>query len=332
MNKRCEACELRPFAVREPCDSPETPYLVCSECHVRLLARSLRPLEWFNLAKRYGWSQYLLHDDFYDQDGVAWQPEHEVESADSFPMPALGAIAGSSASLLDYSITRWRFDEELRELWKGRPVVEALAVLGKRFDESKNPAVLSTVLEAAAVSLGSAGSGLVRQAWSEYPNGVPFWPLVQASSGCLPFGEAFERAEFALKVMNPKDMRENMSALAHFNSPRTISWVEANACEPTTEDWGYLVAASQFSWAKAEEWLIAGRPLSLIAIDALRAIAEPRTSFLSALKPTLIDPPDELTFWRTLRRYAAADPVPRVRQRVEALLKHSAALVTAPAG
>src|SRR5258707_12116757 len=38
------------------------------------------PLEWFNLAAKHGWRKYLLHDDFYDQDGTADVPKIESYS------------------------------------------------------------------------------------------------------------------------------------------------------------------------------------------------------------------------------------------------------------
>lgn len=40
---------------------------------LRLLAHDLRPNEWKALVEKYG-MQYMLHDDFYDEDGTAWQP------------------------------------------------------------------------------------------------------------------------------------------------------------------------------------------------------------------------------------------------------------------
>ena len=111
-----------------------------------------------------------------------------------------------------------------------------------------------------------------------------------------------------------------------------LSWIEANACEPTTEAWGCLSAASAYSWDTAKAWIRAGRPLNLIAIDALLAIADPRTPFLRALQPSLGAPSDEGEMRWVLETAIAADPVPRVKQRVGSLLSKLPALAPRPRG
>lgn len=41
---------------------------------MRLLAHNLHPAEYKALAKKYGADKYMIHDDFYDEDGNAIQP------------------------------------------------------------------------------------------------------------------------------------------------------------------------------------------------------------------------------------------------------------------
>lgn len=325
MTSLCQACESRSVVVVEPADDADAPYLVCEACHGRLMGRSLRPLEWFNLAKRHGWAQFLLHDDFYDEDGTATQAEKDVEQSELFPAPTLAVVRDTAESLLDYSITRWHFDAELGEVWRQLPQDEVLRALTFRFDASRNPSIRSVVLQVAG-HLGPFAKSLVRCAWAEYPDGIVFWPLIQATAACLPFEEGFALAETALAAMPDRTRRECFSALAHFRSPRALQWIEMNAAEPTVEAWGRLAAASSFSWPKAEEWLLAGRPLSLIAIDALLAIAEPQTPFLRDHRPRLSAPAGELDIRKVLEVVAVADPVPRVEQRVKALLARLPAL------
>lgn len=319
MSPLCQACERRPSSVVEPVDDPAEPYFVCEECHGRLLSRSLRPLEWFNLAKRHSWSRFLLHDDFYDNDGTASQPEEEVAAPVSLLTPSLDEASGSAESLLDYTITRWRIEDELVEKWKSLPVDEVLTVLHGRFAGTRNASVRSAVLEVGSL-VGTAAAELVQQAWKVYPDRVPYWSLVQATAACLPIEAGFARAERALAEMPEKSRRENFSALAHFKSQQALSWIEKNSFEPTTEAWGRLAAASSFTWDKATEWMSSGRPLNLIAVDALLAIADPRTPFLRALRPSLGAPPDEREMQQVLEAAAAADPVPRVKQRIASLL------------
>ena len=117
MPQRCEACEHDPAEIVEPCDDPQEPYHLCAPCHRRLHARALRPIEWYNLAKRHGWYQFLLHDDFYDEDGTADQPTEDVERPSEFPAPTLDVVAGDPSLLLDFSITRWHFTRDLAAAW-----------------------------------------------------------------------------------------------------------------------------------------------------------------------------------------------------------------------
>ena len=48
-------------------------YTLAPRAMLRLLAHDLRPDEWTVLIDKYG-DQYMLHDDFYTEDGEAWQP------------------------------------------------------------------------------------------------------------------------------------------------------------------------------------------------------------------------------------------------------------------
>ena len=149
---------------------------------------------------------------------------------------------------------------------------------------------------------------------------------MQASAACLPFEEGFALAEAALAAMPDRVRRESFSALAHFRSPRALEWIESNAAEPMVEAWGYLAAASGFSWPKATQWFEAGRPLSLIAIDALLEIAEPRTPVLRHHRPSIGAPASPSDIRRVLEAAASADPVPRVKQRIDSLLTKLPAL------
>jgi len=112
MSELCEACERASAETVESCDDPNEPYHLCTACFKLLHARALRPAEWYNLAKRHGWYQFLLHDDFYDDDGTAIQPQVAVERPRDFPAPSLAAVAHASGQLLDYSITRWHFTSD----------------------------------------------------------------------------------------------------------------------------------------------------------------------------------------------------------------------------
>lgn len=88
----CQACKIKQTEVIEKCDDENQPYELCKECHSRLLNYALRPIEWYNLASIHTYNKFLLHDDFYDDDGTATQPEEEIKNAEDYKAPLLTEI------------------------------------------------------------------------------------------------------------------------------------------------------------------------------------------------------------------------------------------------
>jgi hypothetical protein len=320
MHQPCEACGRAEGRVVEPCDDARDPYRVCDACHRRLHARSLRPLEWFNLAKRHGWHQFLLHDDFYDEDGTATQPETRVNGARGFPAPTLAVVRQDCERLLDYSLTRWHLDPEVVAAWAEHDRRAVLPTLAGRFAGTAKDEIRARVLSICASAVREIGADFVRRAWEEYPGAVALIPLAEASAACLPHDEGFARVTTALAGFDGHEKRDRMFALSYFRSPDALAWIEQNVFEPIMETWGYLAAASHLDWLLVESWLAGGRPLSLVAIDALLAILRPRTPFLRQIEPTLAARPTLSRLREVMLQYRDRDPVPRVQQRIDVLL------------
>lgn len=53
-------------------------YILAPRRMIRLLAHNLRAYEWQALAAKYGANQFMLHDDFYTEEGNPWQPTVNV--------------------------------------------------------------------------------------------------------------------------------------------------------------------------------------------------------------------------------------------------------------
>src|SRR4051794_31274754 len=100
--ERCHACLSAPVqrVVKDDAVDGEPGYRVCRACGQRLPATSLRPLEWYNLAARYGPRRGLLHDDLYLEDGTAEQPTAAVADAHLFPAPTLDDVRGDAGRLV----------------------------------------------------------------------------------------------------------------------------------------------------------------------------------------------------------------------------------------
>jgi len=327
MTQSCQACEMTPATVIEPCDDEEHSFLACSSCYERLQARALRPIEWYNLAKRHGTWQYLLHDDFYDEDGNAEQPEIDVPvSGSGDSAPKLSKVRSDTEQLLDFTITQWFIREELSQAWNRLPKELILKSLINRFERNTNIGIRAITLEIAAIALKDIGATFVRNAWLTYPTGTEFWSLAQSSASCLPKEEGFSRVKKALADLQPKERMACMGALSYFQSAETLAWIEENISDPHTEAWGRLAANSEFDWTRATQWLQSGRPLSLVSIDALCTIAMPNTALSKSLKPTLLRPPTTNDFIKYLTDYAKKDSAHRVTQRIEVLIQMASSL------
>lgn len=236
MSQICEACEDSASDTVEPCDDEAAPYYLCSACHARLHARALRPVEWYNLAKRHGWWQFLLHDDFYDEDGTASQPECELDSPDLHPSPTLDDVSGNPEALLDFTITRWHFVEPIANAWRKHSAADVLQAVTRRFADTQNAGIKSAILDVVS-TLGNHGEEFVRYAWGDYPETVDLPSIAKAAACCMPYREAFDRVVQALSQREDSEKRDLMLSLSYFHSQETLDWIEANIFSPITEAW-----------------------------------------------------------------------------------------------
>lgn len=200
MTNTCEACELVLANVEEPCDGGQ-PYRVCDQCHSRLTARALRPREWFNLAKTHGPGQFLLHDDFYGEDGTAYQPETNVKNADQFPIPALSEVQHDLELLLDFTITRWGLQPEVKTAWQTFDKSAVLQTLERRYAATNSIDVQSTILQVASFALMMEGQQFVTAAWADFREPRQLFSLATATNACIPLAEGFPLVASALSSL-----------------------------------------------------------------------------------------------------------------------------------
>lgn len=75
--KLCEACDKNKemWHLQDVYGEGTPPYKVCANCLTPLTAYSLSPKQFKNLLKNgHTVSEFLLHEDFYDDEGKALQP------------------------------------------------------------------------------------------------------------------------------------------------------------------------------------------------------------------------------------------------------------------
>ena len=262
----CESCKKRPVEVLEQTDDGF--YRLCVQCHNRLINYALRPLEFFNLAAIHGHS-YYLDDDIYDYEtGKATQPKIEVTEIEKYPFPDLEFIKDDIQNVVDFACVQYFTSNEVILLLHNFNKQSVLSYLNFKVDY--NRAINYKAYEIAAKVLGLYAADWIRHQWNNRKENE-LLIFAEAIAKCLPNEEAFENITTEIDKSSERLFTENSSALIHFHSPKTLQWIEQNKGRivNVSSSWGLLAASSQFDWKTAEEWLIKGRPLSLIALDAL---------------------------------------------------------------
>lgn len=324
----CEACRQKRALEIVADDDADEPYRVCGACSHRLRHLALRPLEWFNLTAKHGWHKFLLHDDFYDQDGTASQPEIEVHSIDGMLAPTLPEASGSLNRLIDYCIARWSLDTPEFDRFR-KFAVEAILQELQRRAATGNQHVLGVVLKLCANVLEHSAAAWVRALYLRACDEDRLFSWAEAAARCLPQPEGLRLTFDALDAHSGPELRQRMDALSFFRSPAVLDWIEMHAPSTNvTGDWGRIAALSDLPWSRVDDWLARGRPLSLVGLDALTEFipSAGQAPLVKKLKPKLKGCPDRLVMTRALQAYMTADTAPRAHSRCNYLLDWIAAL------
>lgn len=320
----CQACRRAPAVEDVPDDDPLEPYRLCRKCANRLKYRALRPIEWFNLAALHGWSKFLLNDDFYDQDGQACQPDVDTYVTGEESAPTLKMCARSLERLIDFCVTRWCLGQEEFEAFRSFPTSTVLAAIEDRADAG-NRQVWETMVQLCANVVGSPAAPWVRAQFNRACRGGSLFIWAAAAAKCLPPAEGLQKTIDALQAFHGRDLERQMSALAWFRAPTVLDWIETHLPrQDVTASWGQLASLSDLHWSRVHSWLASGRPLSLVALDALASYI-PRQSqarILTMLNPKLKGCGDRSTIGYALRAYEAEDSAPRVAAKCSFVIQH----------
>lgn len=304
----CEDCQKNEMNILETSDEQKQPYELCHQCHERLLTYSLRPIEWYNLSVLHSPKQFLLHDDFYGEDGQAFQLEEE-------------AVRRDLVSLLDFSITRWFLEDDVIDALKQHDQQRILDAVQSRFDQTHHVEVKSRMLEITADVLGTSAAGWVRELLDQADKEF-LYPLSWAAASSLPVDEGLQRTLDKLKSVSEKELPlEAFICLHRFRSNKILDWMESN-CTHFHDQWGSLAAVSYPTWERMKSWLNKGRPFSLIALDTMANCAkENRPTLVEQCSPKILGTyKNEVE--NVLNDYHQKDRVPRVKMKVSKILEN----------
>ena len=301
-------------------DAGNRPFKLCVSCAHRLEQFALRPLEWYRLAALHGPLSYYLHDDFYDQEGNADANEIPIVDAQLFQAPKLEQVSADIPALLDYCLTRWNLEGAAVEALRAHRQNALLEAIIELAEERNTTWTEGRCYQIAAQVLGPVARAWIDTRWQQGTHGETMFAFFEAAAACLSHEEAVPKALKVVEQLDRSHLSFSAQALAPFQSSAVLAWIEKNVSSPVSESWGRLAAVSKFSWSIAARWLEAGRPTSLVALDALsHAVGAVPELQRAAGVQELSDSPAPETMLRSLREYAARDPAPRVTRAVDGI-------------
>ena len=334
--QKCESCNIQQIEVEQPksegleggiWDTGEVkakPYKLCFECRNRLKNYALRPLELFNLVAIHGHT-YYLHDDFYDYDaGEAIQPEMDIVDSEHFPFPKFEDVKNNLSNLIDYSFVQYFTEAIVIEHLQKFDKIDVLNIIDEKV--KYNNSISYKAYEIVSDVVGKVARDWASEQWENREEDASFIDFAELISNCFEFEEAFELIKNEVEKSDNKSFNKNVNAFLYLKSEKTLDWLETNAerIMNVSSDFGQLAASSQFSWQRCDKWLSAGRPLSLIALDALYLCTTKNymgeSIWLQKLKPTLIENVKPEIISNRLHDYLKIDSVPRTKNAVSAIM------------
>ena len=327
VNENCECCGLNKVHISEPSSEPGYFFKLCNSCFSSLTNHALRPREFFNLATIHSIDNPYLDDDFYDwETGKALQPSKKITNANKFPFPFMDALKDDYKNLIDLACIQFEIDSEIVTLLKKIEKKKILEYLD--FKVVYNRSINYYAYKIAARVLGNSAEEWMREQWIAHKPGELF-VFAEALNACLPFGNAFEIITNELQEGGDSEMAKNISVLCYFESSATLRWIESIKYRITNIgiDWGVVAAASKFDWATTKRWLVIGRPLSLIALDALifcttKGNKQNQSIWLIKHPPILNDQPSMKEISASLNEYLVRDNVPRTKNAVKKIMEN----------
>ncbi len=139
--------------------------------------------------------------------------------------------------------------------------------------------------------------------------------------------EAIELLTKIIETTDEKYLNEFISVLNYLQDDRILDWIENQELKikNVSQSWGQLAASSKFNWKRAEKWIDKGRPLSLIALDALVFCTSNhnrlnQSIWMRELNPKLIETPKSEIIANKIVTYSKIDHAPRVKNKVNQII------------
>jgi len=124
-------------------------------------------------------------------------------------------------------------------------------------------------------------------------------------------------------------LNEYLTALNFIRNDKVLDWIENNIHRTTNigNQWGHLAASSYFSWDRATKWLSNGRPLSLVALDAITFCTTAgerlnQSLWMREIQPKLVDNPQPEIVAERLEEYLQTDSTHRTKTTINKIINN----------
>ena len=140
--------------------------------------------------------------------------------------------------------------------------------------------------------------------------------------------EAFEIITNEIEKVEDIYINDFINALNYIQDTKVLIWIEENKSKikNISLSWGQVAASSNFDWNFAKKWISQGRPLSLIALDALDFCTsqkrENQSLWMRELNPKLKKFENLEIIAQTLNEYSKIDNTPRVKNKVKKIIEN----------
>ncbi len=139
--------------------------------------------------------------------------------------------------------------------------------------------------------------------------------------------EAFLTISAEIDACEDIHLNDFIAALNFIRYDKTLDWIEGNTHRIANIgiNWGHVAASSHFSWDRTCKWLSYGRPLSLIALDALMFCTTHgdrlnQSLWMRRIRPRLADNPRPEIIAKRIQEYLQTDSVPRTKAVVREII------------
>jgi hypothetical protein len=206
---------------------------------------------------------------------VSTNPDFPYAVQPLVPRPAEQALTLDQVLALCFRQVVLR--DEHYEALEQCPRDELSAAIARRLADGPSETIQSVCHDILRNVLQRDGAELFRAHFAELRMSAPIrWTATAAK--CLPREEMLQLSWDMIASCDGLALKDAANALEHCRTPAALEWIERTIGQPklVAQFWGELAAKSELTWPRAQRWIANGRPLSLVALDALQIVARLR--------------------------------------------------------